>query len=318
MATIMRPMHSMPLLLVLAATALFGFHKAAAEEHPNGRWRVVWSDEFEYVGLPDPAKWGYDVGGHGWGNKELQFYTERRKENARVENGRLIIEARRDAAENHRYTSARLVSKGKGDWTYGRFEVRAKLPSGRGTWPAIWMLPSLKSYGEGDWPDNGEIDVMEHVGFDPDVIHASAHTRAYYHSIGTQKTAKIQLPTARKSFNIYAVEWEPREIRWYVNGKHYFTFQNERLSFPGADYKQWPFDKPFHLILNLAVGGTWGGARGVDDSIWPQRIEVDYVRVYQADSLTRMRFAITSAQDPLVNSAPLTHAAWWWLPRLPR
>jgi len=178
----------MPLLLVLAATALFGFHKAAAEEHPNGRWRVVWSDEFEYVGLPDPAKWGYDVGGHGWGNKELQFYTERRKENARVENGRLIIEARRDAAENHRYTSARLVSKGKGDWTYGRFEVRAKLPSGRGTWPAIWMLPSLKSYGESDWPDNGEIDVMEHVGFDPDVIHASAHTRAYYHSISTYES----------------------------------------------------------------------------------------------------------------------------------
>jgi beta-glucanase (GH16 family) len=248
-------------------------------QRDNGPWRLVWSDEFDYTGLPDPAKWGYDVGSHGWGNKELQNYTARRKENARVEDGRLIIEARR---EDQHFTSARLVSKGKGDWTYGRFEVRARLPSGRGTWPAIWMLPTLNTYGEGGWPDNGEIDIMEHVGFDPDVIHGSAHTKAYYHSIGTQKTAKTTVPTSRTEFNVYAVEWTPDEIRWYVNTKHYFTFSNERQTNRAAGYKQWPFDKPFHLILNLAVGGTWGGQHGVDDSIWPQRMEVDYVRVYQA------------------------------------
>lgn len=254
---------------------------ASPEEQGTGPWRIVWSDEFDYTGLPDPAKWGYDVGGHGWGNKELQNYTARRKENARVENGRLIIEARRDGSKNQMYTSARLVSKGKGDWTYGRFEVRAKLPSGRGTWPAIWMLPSQKSYGGGGWPDNGEIDIMEHVGFDPDVVHGSVHTKAYYHSIGTQKTGKIAVPTSRTEFNVYAVEWTPREIRWYINDNHYFTFRNERLTSPTADYKQWPFDKPFHLILNVAVGGTWGGTQGIDDSIWPQRIEIEYVRVYK-------------------------------------
>lgn len=276
--------YSFAVLLLFIVTALFGCHRQSAlpQEPGPGPWRLVWSDEFEYTGLPDSAKWGYDVGGHGWGNQELQNYTGLRKENARVESGQLIIEARRDGSASQMYTSARLLSKGKAEWTYGRFEVRAKLPSGRGTWPAIWMLPSMKSYGDGGWPDNGEIDIMEHVGFDPDVVYGSVHTRAYYHSIGTQKTGKIAVRTARTGFNVYAVEWTPREIRWYVNDKHYFTFRNERLTVRTAHYKQWPFDKPFHLILNIAVGGAWGGAQGVDQSIWPQRMEVDYVRVYQA------------------------------------
>jgi beta-glucanase (GH16 family) len=277
-------MRAVIIFLLLFLTALFESDRPStlAGEHSSDPWRLVWSDEFNYSGLPDPTKWGYDVGGHGWGNKELQNYTARRKENARVAGGRLIIEARRDGSKSNMYTSVRLVSKGKGDWTYGRFEVRAKLPSGRGTWPAIWMLPTLKSYGNGGWPDNGEIDIMEHVGFDPDVVHGSVHTKAYYHSIGTQKTAKIPVPTSRTGFNVYAVEWTPQKIRWYINDRHYFTFKNERLTDRAADYKQWPFDKPFHLILNVAVGGTWGGTQGIDDSIWPQRMEVDYVRVYQA------------------------------------
>ena len=170
-------------LLLLGAGLHLGNTRPAT--HHVDQWRLVWSDEFEYTGLPDAAKWSYDVGGHGWGNKELQYYTERRKENARVENGLLIVEARRDGWEGHEYTSARLVSKGKGDWTYGRIEVRAKVPSGRGTWPAIWMLPTGKTYGA--WPNSGEIDIMEHVVSDPDVIHASVNTRAYQHVISTQK-----------------------------------------------------------------------------------------------------------------------------------
>ena len=258
--------------LCLFAATLFPAPKTSSQ------WRLVWSDEFDYTGLPDPAKWGYDVGGHGWGNKELQYYTERRKENARVENGHLIIEARRDNWEAHEYTSARLVTKNKGDWTYGRIEVRAKLPSGRGTWPAIWMLPTAKDYG--GWPNGGEIDIMEHVGFDPDVVHFSIHTKAYNHAIHTQRTAKLKVPTARNDFNVYAVEWTPEEIRGYVNKQLYFTFKNERLTNRDADYKQWPFDKPFHLLLNIAVGGTWGGQQGVDETIWPQRMEIDYVRVF--------------------------------------
>lgn len=254
---------------------------ASPQKSTQPAWKLVWSDEFDYTGLPDASKWGYDVGGEGWGNKELQNYTERRLENARVEKGVLIIEARKDGNAKNAYTSARLVSKNKGDWTYGRFEVKAKLPSGRGTWPAIWMLPTQRTYGERYWPDNGEIDIMEHVGYDPDVIHGSAHTRSYHHVIGTQKSGRTKVDSARSGFNVYAVEWTPEEIRWYVNDRQYFTFGNERLAKPGTDYKEWPFDKPFHLLLNLAVGGNWGGAQGVDDSIWPQRMEVDYVRVYQ-------------------------------------
>jgi len=273
------------LAFLLTAIAQFGFYSQSttpAEQKANksdAKWQLVWADEFNNTGLPDPAKWSYDVGGHGWGNKELQYYTEKRKENARVENGSLVIEARREDWQNREYTSARLVSKAKGDWTYGRFEVRAKLPTGKGAWPAIWMLPTAKTYG--GWPSSGEIDIMEQVGFEPHVVHASVHTKSYHHSIGTQKTAKIIVPTATTEFNVYAVEWMPEEIRGYADGQHYFTFKNERLTNSSADYQQWPFDQPFHLLLNIAVGGTWGGAQGVDQTIWPQRLDIDYVRVYQ-------------------------------------
>jgi len=275
--TIMKSVNVALVVLLIFFSSLPQPGKSA--DKSRNRWRLVWSDEFNYHGLPDAKKWDYDVGGHGWGNKELQFYTARRKENARVENGHLIIEARKEPWEGRDYTSARLVSRNKGDWTYGRFEVRAKLPSGRGTWPAIWMLPTGATYG--GWPSSGEIDIMEHVGFDPDVIHTSVHTRAYNHTINTQKTAQLKLPSARSEFNVYAIEWTPEEIRGFVNDEQFFTFRNERLTNPAADYRQWPFDKPFHLLLNLAVGGMWGGQQGVDPTIWTQRLEIDYVRVYQ-------------------------------------
>ena len=268
-------------LLWLAAFFVGEQYSPKTQVETSGPWRLVWSDEFNYSGLPDPSKWDYEVGGGGWGNNEQQYYTSQRKENARVENGKLIIEARQEQWIGRDYTSARLVSKGKGDWTYGRFEAKAKLPFGAGTWPAIWMMPSLNSYGR-SWPTNGEIDLMEHVGFDSNVVHATVHTALYNHSIGTQKTEKISVPTATSAYNVYAIEWTPEEIRWYVNDNLYFTFKNERLSNANADFRQWPFDKPFYLILNIAVGGNWGGQRGIDKSIWPQRLEVDYVRVYQA------------------------------------
>ena len=244
-----------------------------------GTYRLVWSDEFAGSGLPDAGGWMYDVGGGGWGNRELQFYTEGRLENARVEGGVLIVEARRESWQGSAYTSARLNTRQ--GWTHARVEVRAKLPSGRGTWPAIWMLPVLWTYGNGSWPDNGEIDIMEHVGFDPDVIHASIHTAAYNHVAGTQKTATITVPGARETFHVYAIEWTPQEIRAFVDDRPYFSFANERLANPQATFRQWPFDKDFRVLLNLAVGGNWGGQQGVDDTIWPQRLEVDYVRVYQ-------------------------------------
>jgi beta-glucanase (GH16 family) len=239
-------------------------------------FQLVWNDEFDNAGLPDPKKWGYDVGGHGWGNQELQYYTENRKENARVENGKLIIEAKMENFQGSSFTSARLITKNRGDWTYGRFEIKAKIPYGKGTWPAIWMLPTVWNLGNGGWPDNGEIDIMEHVGYNPGVIHASTHCNKYVHSKNTQKTGTTQVLDAMTAFHTYTIEWTESEIKAYVDDKHYFTSVNENR---GWEY--WPFYKDFHLILNIAVGGTWGGAQGIDPNVFPQKMEVEYVRVYK-------------------------------------
>jgi beta-glucanase (GH16 family) len=265
----------MPPRLLFSLLTLVALTAARAAGLPAG-WELVWSDEFDRGPLPDPAKWDYDVGGHGWGNHELQFYTRARPENARVEDGRLIIEARREKWEGRDYTSARLVTKGRADWTYGRFEIRARLPLGRGTWPAIWMLPTRWDLGSGDWPDVGEIDIMEHVGYDPGVIHASTHSKLHQWRANTQRTATLAVPDAGTAFHTYVLEWEPDEIRIAVDDRFYFTSRRD-----GGDWQSWPFFRPFHLVLNLAVGGDWGGVKGVDAAAFPQRLEVDYVRVYR-------------------------------------
>ncbi len=263
---------STPFLVLLLGTSAASAQQATQAPAPAG-YTLVWHDEFDRDGLPDASKWSYDVGGHGWGNQEPQFYTERRAENARVEGGHLIIEARKEAWQGSPYTSARLVTKGKGDWTYGRIEVRARLPRGRGSWPAIWMLATTQPMR---WPDDGEIDIMEHVGFDHGVVHGSVHTKAYHHSIGTQKTAKVSVPDVEEAFHVYAVEWEPTRLRVFVDDRAYFQFDKEP-----AGRTVWPFDGPFHLLLNVAVGGSWGGQKGIDESTLPYRMTVDYVRVYQ-------------------------------------
>lgn len=237
------------------------------------QWQQVWADEFNYTGLPDSTKWNYNIGGRGWGNNELEFYTQKRLENARVENGNLIIEARKESWQGMNYTSARLVTKDKGDWQYGKIEVRAKIPRGRGTWPAIWMLGSTTPLR---WPDDGEIDIMEHVGFDQGVIHGSIHCKKYNHVMGTQKTATIKIPDCSDVFHVYAVEWDISSIKISVDSATYFEFPNEK-----SGYDAWPFDNRMHLLLNVAVGGNWGGQKGVDDTIWPQKMEIDYVRVWQ-------------------------------------
>ncbi len=239
-------------------------------------YSLVWADEFEYAGLPDPGKWSYDIGGHGWGNNELQYYTQ--GENVRVHDGVLVIEARKEPYANSQYTSTRLVSRDKGDWLYGKVEVRAKLPSGRGTWPAIWMLPTDWTYGQ--WPASGEIDIMEHVGYDPGVVHGTVHTDQYNHMKGTQIGESQYIDTAFSEFHIYSIEWYEEGILFFIDGKQYLKFSPfDNRTDPG--YGEWPFDQRFHLLLNIAVGGNWGGAQGVDDAIFPVRMEIDYVRVYQ-------------------------------------
>ncbi|MBL7833922.1 MAG: glycoside hydrolase family 16 protein [Cyclobacteriaceae bacterium] len=236
--------------------------------------RLVWSDEFSNPGAPDTSKWSYDLGGHGWGNNELQYYTNDAR-NVRVENGNLVIEARKDSFENKAYTSSRIISKHKGDWLYGRIEVRARLPKGKGTWPAIWMLSTDWKYG--DWPASGEIDIMEHVGYDPEVVHGTIHTEAYNHVKQTQKEGKITVTGAQDDFHIYAVDWREDKMEFFVDNKLYHTVERD----PKDDFKGWPFDQKFHLLMNIAVGGNWGGKEGVDESIWPQQMIVDYVRVYE-------------------------------------
>ncbi len=234
---------------------------------------LIWSDEFDYTGLPDSTKWGYDVGGNGWGNRELQYYTRKRTENARVEDGNLIIEARKEPFTGKEYTSARLVTMEKGDWLYGRIEVRAKLPRGTGLWPAIWMLPTDWEYG--NWPSSGEIDIMENVGYDPQRVHFTIHTELYNHTRGTQKSSSILIDDPYTTFHVYAVERYDDHIDFYCDDTLRYTFNNENTG-----SKTWPFDQRFHLLLNVAVGGSWGGAQGVDTTIFPQKMIVDYVRVY--------------------------------------
>ena len=240
---------------------------------PVKTWKLVWNDEFNYTGLPDSSKWSYDAGGNGWGNHELEFYTSKRDENARVENGNLVIEARKEKWQNNDYTSARLVTKGKADWQYGKIEVRARLPRGFGTWPAIWTLASKDPM---KWPDDGEIDIMEHVGFHQGYIHGSVHCKKYNHRIHTQKTDTVVVKDCSEKFHVYGLEWSADSIKIAVDGNVYFRFANEH-----SGYDAWPFDNKIHLLLNLAVGGDWGGTKGIAQDIWPQRMEVDYVRVYQ-------------------------------------
>ena len=278
------PLGALTLWVALHAASCFGRQADAdgvaagdaTQASKKNRWEFeaapTWQDEFDYAGAPDPAKWGYDIGGHGWGNNELQYYTDS-TDNAFVADGVLTIVARKEKNGGRHYTSARVISKGKGDFLYGRFEIRAKLPSGKGTWPALWMLPTDQAYG--GWPKSGEIDIMEHVGYDPNRVHITAHTEAYYFQINTQKTATQVIDGAMDQFHRYRVDWTPDAIRGYIDDALVLEFPNE-----GKGYKVWPFDKRFHLLMNIAVGGDWGGQKGVDDQSFPARMQVDYVRVY--------------------------------------
>ncbi len=237
-------------------------------------WEIVWHDEFNDNGAPDSTKWTYDLGGGGWGNNEKQFYTSD-SINVRVENGKLVIESQYypDNSEIP-YTSTRIKTKNHGDWLYGRIEIRAKIPAGRGTWPAIWMLPTDWQYG--GWPISGEIDIMEHVGFEPNIIYGTVHTEAYNHIKGTQRGGKKEITTTSEKFHLFAIEWDSEKIDFYIDEQKYFTFNNEHKT-----YAEWPFDRRFHIIINTAIGGDWGGTQGIDNSIFPVKFFIDYVRVYK-------------------------------------
>ncbi|MHB8523375.1 MAG: glycoside hydrolase family 16 protein [Limisphaerales bacterium] len=264
--------------LVTGAFLACPMRATPAEAAPG--WRLVWADEFNGPdgSAPDPAKWVYDLGGNGWGNNELETYTARR-ENSRLEGGRLVIEARRESfvggdGRRRDYTSARLKTLGKAAWTYGRVEARIKVPAGQGLWPAFWMLgANIKQAG---WPNSGELDIMENIGREASVVHGTAHGPGYSGGGGIGKP--FALPAGRRfadDFHLFALEWQPAKLQWSVDNQVYFTLTPKDL----PKGTRWVFDQPQFLLLNVAVGGSWPGAPDAA-TIFPQQMLVDYVRVY--------------------------------------
>lgn len=244
----------------------------------GNHWVQVWADEFETAEI-DTSRWTFDIGNWGWGNNELQYYTKNRIENARIENGNLIIEARKgDLGE--KWTSARLTTRGKVSFLYGKIELRAKVPAKKGNWAAGWTLGD-EYVDELSWPYCGEIDIMESVGYEMDnttgngLVHATVHTPAYYFKRNNQISGSKPVINMTTEYHIYSIEWSPKEIKGSVDGEYYYVYNKH-----GNDM-EWPFDKPQNIILNLAMGGGWGGAKGMDEKCMSQKVIVDYVRVYE-------------------------------------
>jgi beta-glucanase (GH16 family)/regulation of enolase protein 1 (concanavalin A-like superfamily) len=270
------------LVIVLFASAASLSSIYAAEDAANdSQWTLVWNDEFNSSTL-DESKWNYTTGGGGYGNHELQNYTNR-PENVRVENGQLIIEARKESYQGSQYTSGKLETKSKGDWKYGRYEIRAKLPEGKGMWPAIWMMPTNQNV-YGGWPVGGEIDIMEFLGHDPGKVYGTIH----YGNPWTHTGGNYTLPNNQKfsdDFHTFSLEWSPGEFKWYVDGILYLTKNDwfSKDSNKPSDYPfPAPFDQLFYLQLNLAVGGDWpGNPDATTDWTKPKQMLVDYVRVYR-------------------------------------
>jgi beta-glucanase (GH16 family) len=234
--------------------------------------KLVWSDEFDTPGLANSSRWGYETGLVR--NNEAQYYTANRLENAQVKNGNLVITAQKEAWQGSQYTSSSLTTQGKFEFQYGRIEVRAKVPKGRGSWPAIWFLgANIDRVG---WPKCGEIDLLENVGFDPNRVHFNVHTQKYNHTQQTNKGANVVVENFPDDFHVYELEWTPERFTWSLDGKPVFEYAND-----GTGEDAWPFDKPMYLILNLAIGGAWGGQKGIDDAAFPMEFLVDYVRIYQ-------------------------------------
>ncbi|MEX2456047.1 MAG: glycoside hydrolase family 16 protein [Balneolaceae bacterium] len=246
----------------------------------NNEWELIWSDEFDSDEL-DQEKWSYQFGTGeeqgltGWGNNELQYYTDH-QENVFLEDGQLHIVAFQEDYEEMEYTSARIRTIDKGDWQHGKIEVRAKLPQGQGIWPAIWMLPTEEVYG--GWPKSGEIDIMEAVGHEPEIIHGTVHYGTDWpDNEYTGTPFSLENGIFADNFHTFSIEWEEDQIIWFVDGNEFYSVTPDDL-----EPHPYPFNEEFHLILNLAVGGNWPGNPD-ETTEFPQSIVVDYVRVYQID-----------------------------------
>jgi hypothetical protein len=236
----------------------------------GGTWQLAWADEFNGSGLPNTNDWTYEVGRVR--NQEAQYYTANNLNNARQESGNLVIEARYEPMAGAAYTSASLTTQNRHQFQYGRIEVRAKLPGGVGTWPAIWLLGT--NVNQVGWPTCGEIDIMENVGFEPNIVHMTIHTSADQNG---SHNSLLNLDQPSNRFYVYALDWTPQRLDFYVDATKAFSFAND-----GTGSASWPFSKPSFLLLNLAVGGSWGGQQGIDATKFPRRFYIDYVRYYTA------------------------------------
>jgi len=268
-----------PLLLALFASGCAEFDLARHQAPALPGWSLDFDDEFDRAGAPDPSKWTPELGYVR--NGEAQYYTAR-PQNVRVENGMLVIEARKERYQGFSYTSASITTFDHRQFLYGRVEVRAKLPGGLGTWPAIWLLGA--DINQVGWPACGEIDIMENVGHESSRIYGTVHTPAYNHTLKTAKGGTLDAEAPAEKFHVYALEWSKDRLDFFVDDRRYFTFHNE-----GRGNAVWPFDKPQYLILNLAIGGDWGGERGINDQLFPHRYLIDFVRVYHRPDAVSQR-----------------------------
>ena len=245
---------------------------------------LVWSDEFDKAGFPDITKWNYEQGYVR--NNELQYFTVARPENARVENGSLIIEARNDNWKGNAITSASLTTKGLGEWQYGRFDIRARFATIKGSWPAIWLLAENSQYG--GWPAGGEIDIMENVGFEPNTVHGTVHTLGVDPNQHNGWGQPYSIPNLAKTWHVYSAVWTPDSILIQADGITYMRYPNQK------SWQMWPFDQEFFLMLGLSIGGDWGGQQGVDYTALPIKLEVDYARVYKIKTGSAAYSLVTS------------------------
>jgi len=268
-------------LFAVAILALSCGGGAGLQPPPAAGYKLVWSDEFNGAdgSSPDSSKWTYDIGGNGWGNNELEYYTNR-TQNAQIKGGNLVITAQKETytgsdGVTRNYTSARLKTQGLFTQAYGRFEASIKIPAGQGMWPAFWMLGNnISSVG---WPKCGEIDIMENIGREPSTVHGSLHSSSTVAQT-SDASAPFSLPAGQNfadAFHLYAVEWEPGTVRFYVDSNLYATFTQSQWPAGGT----WSFDHPFFILLNVAVGGNWPGPPD-STTVFPQQMLVDYVRIY--------------------------------------
>ncbi len=244
-------------------------------------YKLLWEDQFDKDGMPNPDIWTIETGGHGFGNNEQQFYTNRSK-NVFIKDGILNIVGNKEKYENCEYTSAKLTTEGIKTIQHGRIDVVAKVPSGDGTWPAIWFLG--EGFRKANWPLCGEIDLMEHVGHNPNVIHYSLHSKTNYFHKNNQPTIVVKQKNIVNQFHEYAMDWQEDEITFYLDGKKQKTFYRSK----DATIEQWPFNQGFYLIINLALGGAWGGK--IDNSIFPVTFQIKSVKIYEgSDSIGKKK-----------------------------